>query len=94
MFAVAALMMNNYTMMANNLAFRGMMANNARLNMLSGLNGQHLNHNQLAALNAMDTQLEIDSLNSSLGYKCSKKMLEQLKKLQEDDIKRSFSIFA
>ena len=94
MFAVAALMMNNYTMMANNMAFRGMMANNARMSMLSGLNGQNLNYNQLAALNAMDTQLELDSLNSSLQYKCAKKMLEQLKKLQEDDIQRSFSVFA
>lgn len=94
MFAVAALMMNNYTMMANNMAFRGMMANNARINMLSGLNGQPMNSDQLAALNAMDTQLEIDSLNSSLQYKYAKKMLEQLKKLQEDDIQRSFNVFA
>ena len=94
MFAVGALMMNSYTMMANNMAFRGMMANNARINMLSGLNGQNLNPGQMAALNAMDTRLEIDALTSGLQYKYAKKMLEQLKKLQKDDIQRSFSTFA
>ena len=94
MFAVGALMMNSYTMMANNLAFRGMMANNARLNMLNHLDGQHFTPSQLAALNAMDTNLELDALNCSVQYKCAKAMLESLKKLQEDNIKRSFSIFA
>ena len=92
MLAVGALA--NYTMMANNMAFRGMMANNARLNMLSGLNGQFYGPQQLAALSAMDTNMEIDALTSSLQYKCAKKILESLKKLQKDDIQRNFSIFA
>lgn len=94
MFAVGALMMNSYTMMANNLAFRGMMANSARMNMLNHLDAHHMNPQQLAMLNAMDTNLELDALNSSVQYKCAKAMIESLKKLQDDDIKRSFSIFA
>ena len=94
MFAVGALMMNSYTMMAHNMAFRGMMANNARLSMLNSLNGQHYSPSQLAALNAMDTNLELEAMNSSVQYKCAKAMLESLKKLQDDNIKRSFSIFA
>lgn len=95
MFAVGAIMMNNYTMMANNMAFRGMMANNARMNMLSHLDGhQHFSYGQLAALNAMDTNLEIDAMNSSLQYKCAKAMIESLKKLQKEDIERSFNLFA
>ena len=93
MFAVGALLMNSYTMMANNMAFRGMMANNARINMLNNI-GPNMNPGQLAALNAMDTRLEMDALTCSVQYKCAKKMLEQLKKLQEEDIERSFSVFA
>ena len=50
MLAIGALAMANYTMMANNMAFRGMMANNARINMLSGLSGQYYGPQQLAAL--------------------------------------------
>lgn len=94
MFAVNAISMAYYTMMANNMAFRGMMANNARINMLSGLNGGHMNPHQLAALNAMDTQLELDAISSSLQYKCAQAMLESLKKRQDEEIKKSFSIFA
>ena len=94
MFAIGALGIANYTMMANNMAFRGMMANNARLGLISGLNGQNLNPQQLAALSAMDTQLELDALTSSFQYTYANKMLETLKKLQKDDIERSFSIFA
>lgn len=94
MFAIGALAMANYTMMANNMAFRGMMANNARLGLLSGLNGQNFNSQQLAALSAKDTQLELDALTCGFQYTFAKKMLENLKKLQKDDIERSFSIFA
>ena len=94
MFAVGALMLGNYTMMANNLAFRGMMANNARMNMLSNMGGVPYNNQQLAAISAMDTQLELDALTSGMQYQYAKKMIEQLKKLQKDDIERSFSIFA
>jgi len=94
MFAVGALMLGNYTMMANNMAFRGMMANNARLNMISNMSSIPYSPQNLAAISAMDTQLEIDSLNSSLQYKYAKKMIEQLKALQKDNIERSFSTFA
>lgn len=94
MFAVGALMMNSYAMMANNMAFRGMMANNARVGMLNGMTGQDYSPAQLAAISNMDTQLEIEALTCGLQYKYAKAMLEQLKKLQDDDIKRSFSIFA
>ena len=94
MFAVGALMLSNYTMMANNMAFRGMMANNARMNMLSNMGGVPYNNQQLAAISAMDTQLELDALTSGMQYQYAKKMIEQLKKLQKDDIERSFSVFA
>ena len=94
MLALSALAMANYTTMANNMAFRGMMANNARLGLISGLNGQSFSNQQLSALSAMDTQLEIDALMCGFQYKYAKKMLEQMKKLQKDNIERSFSIFA
>ena len=94
MFAVGALMLSNYTMMANNMAFRGMMANNARMSMLSNMGGVPYNNQQLAAISAMDTQLELDALTSGMQYQYAKKMIEQLKKLQKDDIERSFSVFA
>ncbi len=85
--------MMNYTMMANNAVFRGLSANNARLGLLSSPISD-LNPQQLAQLSALDTQLELDAMTCSLQYKCAKAMLESLKKLQDDDIKRSFSIFA
>jgi hypothetical protein len=94
MFAVGAMMLNSYTMMANNMAFRGMMANNARLSMISNMGSIPYTPQNLAAINAMDTQLEIDSLNCGLQYKYAKKMIEQLKALQKENIERSFSTFA
>jgi len=54
----------------------------------------NINPQSLQALNEMDTQLELDALSCSLQYKCAKAMLDSLKKMQDDDIKRSFSIFA
>lgn len=93
MFVVNALAMMNYTMMANNAVFRGLSANNARLGMLSSLD-PNMNPQQLAQLADMDTQLELDALTCGLQYKYAKAMLENLKKLQDDDIKRSFSTFA
>jgi hypothetical protein len=94
MFAVGALMLGNYTMMANNMAFRGMMANNARLNMISNMSAMPYSPQNLAAISAMDTQLELDALTCGLQYKYAKKMIEQLKALQKDNIERSFSTFA
>ena len=93
MFAINALSMGNYLMMANNAVFRGISANNARLGMISGM-GYGMGTQSLSALSAMDTQLELDALTSGLQYKYAKAMLEQLKKLQKDDIQRSFSTFA
>ena len=94
MFAVGALMLGNYTMMANQMAFRGMMANNARMNMISNMSSMPYNSQQLAAISAMDTNLELEALTSGLQYKYAKKMIEQLKALQKDNIERSFSTFA
>lgn len=94
MLAVSSLMLGHYTMMANNMAFRGMMANNARLNMISNMSGMPYSPQSLAAISAMDTQLELDALSSSFQYQYSKKMIEQLKKLQKENIERSFSTFA
>ena len=93
MFAVNAISMMNYTMMANNAVFRGLSANNARLGLLSSCD-PNMNPQQLAQLSAIDTQLELDALTCGLQYKYAKAMLESLKKLQDDDIKRSFSVFA
>ncbi len=93
MSAINAISMANYTMMANNSAFNMMQAGNARVGMLSGLNGYNVSFGSLESLHAMDTQLELDMLSNSLQYKMSKAMLEQLKKQEQEDAKR-FSIFA
>lgn len=79
--------------MLNNAVFRGISANNARMNMISGM-GYNMNPMSLASLSAMDTQLEMDALTCGLQYKYAKAMLENLKKLQKEEIQRSFSTFA
>ncbi len=94
MSAINAIAMANYTMMANNSAYNWMNAANTRIGMMSGIGANNISFGSLESLHAADTQLELNMLRSSLQYKMSKAMLEQLEKLQKDDIKRSFSIFA
>ena len=89
MLAALSLCMANS--MANNAAFRGMMASGARMSMLNNMNYDNMD---LARLSAIDTQLENDMFVSSMQYKCAMKMAEQFKELQKDNIKRSFSTFA
>ena len=80
--------------MANNAAYSMMRINNSRMNMISAMGtGMDFGSGSLESLAALDTQLEIDALTSSLQYKMAKAMLEQLKKQQKEDIK-SFSTFA
>lgn len=93
MSAINAISMANYTIMANNAAFNMMQASNARMGMLSSMNGYNVSFGSLESLHAMDTQLELEMLTNSLQYKMSKAMLEQLKKMEKEDAKR-FSIFA
>ena len=86
--AISAISALQYTTMANNSAYNMMSANNARMNLLSNLDGY-----DIGTLSAMDTQYELSAITNSLQYKMAKAMLEQIKKQQKEDAKR-FSIFA
>lgn len=72
---------------ANNAAFNLMNAANARLNLI-GFKGNS------ASLLAMDNQLSCDMLNDSFKYQAYSAMADSDEKLQKENIKRSFSIFA
>lgn len=72
---------------ASNAAYNWMSAANARIGMLSFAG------NPQAALRR-DKQLQLNMLNSSLQYKAGLLMEETNKKIQKDNIERSFSIFA
>ncbi len=96
MSLIHALSIAQYTRLANDAAYSMMKLNNTRMNMLSSM-GSNMDYgfgmNSLESLAALDTQLELDALSSSLQYKMAKAMLEQLKKQQKEDVK-SFSTFA
>ena len=86
MSAINAISMANYTIMANDSAFSMMQAANARVGMLSGLNGYNINFGSLEALHQADTQLQLDMLSNSLRYNMSKAILENLKEKNFDII--------
>lgn len=95
MSVIQALAAMQYTMMRNNAAISMINANNARIDMISGLNYNACSPSfkGLDTLTATDTQLEMQAITSGLQYKMSIAMLEQIKKQQKEDTKR-FSIFA
>jgi len=94
MSAILALSAAHYTNMKNNALMNMMNINNARMGFLctpSETTGGIACSPE--ALCAMDTQMELDALTSSLQYQFAKAMLEQIKKQQKEDAKK-FSIFA
>ena len=94
MSAILALSAMHYINMKNNAAYNMMNISNNRMNMLQSLGdttgGIGCSPDELCAL---DTQMEIDALTSSLQYQFAKAMLEQIKKQQKEDAKQ-FSLFA
>ncbi len=92
MSAITALSMANYTIMKNNALYGMMSNNNARMGLLSSPLG-NVSFGSLGALSAMDTQMELESINCSVQYQMAKAMLESLKKLQKEETKK-FNIFA
>ena len=95
MSAILAMSALQYINAKNNALLNMMHINNARMGMLtqpSDTTGG-IGFGSMEALCAMDTQMEMDYLTSSLQYQMSKAILEQIKKQQKEDSKR-FSIFA
>ena len=81
-----------YTGMRNYAALSWMNANNTRMGLAANV-GNNVNFGSLDGLAAMDTQLELQAITSSLEYKMANAMLEQIKKQQKEDSK-GFSTFA
>lgn len=75
----------------NNAAFGYMSAANSLQNLIS-FNG--LQNQSLESLNAADKSLTLSMLQNSLIYKISALREKSCKKLQDENIKRSFSTFA
>lgn len=74
----------------NNSAFRMMSANSSMMGLLSSAGKT----TDLAALHRAENSLLLDKLSSQSSYKMSEAQLKALKKLEKDNIKRSFSTFA
>lgn len=75
----------------NNAAFNYMSVANARMGLISMAGRPGMNMSTMAAL---DNQLECDMFQQGLIYKMSQMNEAQYKKLQDANIKRSFSTFA
>lgn len=73
---------------ANNAAYNWMNAANARINLLS------FGGNNTAALFAADKNLQQQMLMDSFNYKCYSALADMQERIQKENIKRSFSIFA
>jgi len=86
---VISSVMNSINTM-NNSASRMMNASNALLS-LASFSG---NFNNLSTVNQTEKLLLSDKFNSELMYKMSYAQVEALKKLEKENIKRSFSTFA
>lgn len=95
MSAILSLSAAHYINMKNNALSNMMKINNARMGMLGNLNESAggIGFESLDSLCALDTQMELDSITSSIQYQFAKAMLEQIKKQQKEDAKQ-FSIFA
>lgn len=74
--------------MANYAAYNMMLNSSARLGLLS-FNGT----SDMRALNSADKRLDLDMLNNGLLYKASLAQEESLKKITDQNIKRTFCMF-
>lgn len=74
--------------MANWAAYNMMTNSNARLGLLS-----FRGDTDLRALNNADKRLDLDMLNNGLLYKASLAQEESLKKITDQNIKRTFCMF-
>jgi len=92
MSAILALSMAHYTGMKNNALYNMISTNNARMGLMSSPMS-NISFGALDSVAAMDAQMELNAMNYSIQYQMAKAMLEQLKQLQKDEIKR-FSTFA
>lgn len=88
---IQALSAAYYTGIRNYAALSWMNANNMRMGLAA--NAGNLNFGSLEGLAAMDTQLELQAITSSLEYKMAQATLEQIKKQQKEEAK-SFNTFA
>lgn len=75
---------------ASNAAFRWMQAADARLSMLSCCDGNP----SFTGLYNADKNLTLQMLNDSFQYQAYTAMADTQEKLEKENIKRSFSIFA
>lgn len=79
----------NAMLNANQAAYNVMRGSNSLMNLaFSG------NNSDLRSLNAAETRLRLDMLNNGLLYKASLLQEESLKKITDQNIKRTFSYFA
>lgn len=76
----------------NNAAYGMMQTSNALMQMVS-FAGTNPNVD-LGKLHSAENALMMKMLNDSFIYKISQAQEKQLKKLEQDNIKRSFSVFA
>jgi len=74
----------------NNSAFRMMSNNNAMMNLTSFAG----NFGNLSTVHQAEKSLLMDNSQSQLMYKISEAQLKALKKLEKENIKRTFSAFA
>ncbi len=93
MSAITSIGIGYYTNMANNAVSSMMNANQARLSMIQSASC-YPSFGSLNSLAAMDTQLEMQAYTNSVQYQIANAMLKSLKKLQKENIERSFNIFA
>jgi N-acetylmuramic acid 6-phosphate (MurNAc-6-P) etherase len=92
-FLLNNIAMANYIGLANSSEYNMLQINQQRLNMISSpefLSGS-MSMKELANL---DAQMEINALTAGVQRQIANAMIEQIKKFQEDNIKRSFSTFA
>lgn len=75
---------------ASNAAFNWMQAANARLGMLSCCGGNP----SFGAFYGPDKYLTLQMLNDSFQYQANNVIADSQEKLEKENIKRSFSIFA
>ena len=92
MSAILAVSMAQQTMMKNNALNNMMHISNARMGLMSSPM-QNISFGGLGAIAAMDCQMELNAITYGIQYQMARAMLESLKQLQKEEIKR-FSIFA
>ena len=78
---------------ASNSAYSGMSASNALMRLTASA-GSFTGGMSTRALLASEQQLSNDMLTNSLTYRAAMAQEEALKKIQDQNIKRSFSTFA